>query len=229
MTAAYPYEQPRSMMSTTARVRTVLIAVALLAAGVAGSGAAAPSPTAPPPGLSIAIDNGAKSTKPDSEVSYTVTFANAGTDAVTAAIVASVPGYGKVTDAGGGQVAGQEVTWKVTVEGGKKQAETFRAHIGAIPKGTYRVTTLASVFLGDDTTGAPLIRSADSDAIPGVKEPVAGTPSPTATAQAASSTAPVAPIAIGIGGGVLIVAAAAVAILIVRRGRQPAGRRRRRE
>ncbi|HEY0247902.1 MAG TPA: hypothetical protein VGC45_06535 [Gryllotalpicola sp.] len=217
-------------MTLPARIRLTLAGLALAAGGLSGIAAASPTatPTPPPPGLSIAIDNGAKSTAPDSDVKYTVTFTNAGTDPVTASIVASIPAYGKITDAGGGQVKAQDDTWKVTVAAGKKQSETVTAHIGAIPKGSYRVTALASVYLGEDTSGAPLIRSADSDAIPGVKEPTAPAPTSTATATAtASSGAAIPPIAIGIGGGILVVIAAlVVAIVLIRRGRARKPRRR---
>jgi hypothetical protein len=218
-------------MSTTSRARTVLLALALSAAGFAGMGAASPSatPTPPPPGLSISIDNGATTTKPDSNVSYKVTLANSGTSPVTAWIVAGVPGYGKITDAGGGQAKGQNDTWKVTVEAGKKQTETLKAHIGTIPKGTYRVTALASVYLSDDTTGAPIIRSADSDAIPGVKEPVAAKPTPTASAPTHPAGNITAPVVIGILGALVIIAAAAIITLVLVRRTRQTGRRRRHE
>jgi hypothetical protein len=216
-------------MSVTANARTALAALALAATGIAGIGAASPSatPTPPPPGLSITIDNGATTTKPNSDVSYKVTLANAGTSPVTAWIVATVPGYGKITDAGGGQAKDGNDTWKVTVDPGKKQTETLKAHIGTIPKGTYRVTTLASVYLSEDTSGAPIIRSADSDAIPGVKAPVLTTPSPTTSSPAHAAGSITTPVLIGILGAVVIILAAViVAFVLVRRTRQRGPRRR---
>lgn len=210
-------------MSTNGRAHLSLAALALAGASLAGIGAAAPTP--PPAGLSITIDNGAKTTAPDSDVSYTVTLANAGASPVTVWIVADVPPYGTITDAGGGQASGQNDTWQATVEPGKTQVETVKAHIGEIPKGTYRVTTLASVYLDDDTSGAPVIRSADSDAIPGVKEPAAPEPTQTAVTTSKESGGDVLPLTVGIGVGIVVLVVIAVVIIASRRGRRGARRR----
>lgn len=213
----------------TSQARTAAI-VLTLAAGIAGMGAAPTSakPKPPPPGLSITIDNAATTTKPDSDVSYKITLANAGSGSVTAWIVASVPSYAKIDDAGGGQVSGHNDTWKVTVGAGKKQTETITAHIGTIPKGTYRVTALASVYLSKNTSKAPVIRSADSDAIPGVAEPKASHPSSTASKAPHSSSSTKTPVVVGVAGGIVIIAAAVVALVLTRRSRRLVRRGRRR-
>jgi hypothetical protein len=217
-------------MHNITRARTVLTAVLLSAASIAGVGAALPSAssTPPPAGLSISIDNGTKATGPDSDVTYKVTLSNSGAGPITAWVKATVPDYAKITDPGGGDTKDHDNTWKVDVEAGKKHTETFKAHIGAIPKGTYRVTTLASVYLADDTTGAPVIRSADSDTIPGVKEPTGATPTPTAAAtdHTTGSQGTVLTIVIV---GALVIAAVVVLITVVllrrRRNDKPTGRR----
>lgn len=217
-------------MHNITRARTILTAVLLSAASIAGVGAALPtaSSTPPPAGLSISIDNGTKSTDPDSDVTYKVTLSNSGAGPITAWVKATVPDYAKITDPGGGDTKDHDNTWKVDVEAGKKHTETFKAHIGAIPKGTYRVTTLASVYLADDTTGAPVIRSADSDTIPGVKEPTGAAPTSTAAAadHTAGSQGTVLTIVIV---GALVAAAVVVvfAVVLIRRRRsdKPTGRR----
>jgi hypothetical protein len=213
----------------TSRARAAAI-VLTLAAGIAGIGAAPASakPKPPPPGLSITIDNASSTTKPDSDVNYKLTLANAGTDSVTAWIVASVPTYAKITDAGGGQVSGHNDTWKVTVGAGKKQTETLTAHIGTIPKSTYRVTALASVYLSKNTSKAPVIRSADSDAIPGMTEPNASHSTSTTSKAAHASSSMKMPVIVGIAGGIVIIAAAVVTLVLARRSRRLARRGRRR-
>lgn len=215
-------------MHNLTRARTTLTVILLSAVSIAGVGAALPSasPTPPPAGLSISIDNGTKSTSPDSDVTYKVTLSNSGAGPITAWVKAAVPDYAKITDAGDGDTKDQDNTWKVDVEAGKKRSETFKAHIGAIPKGTYRVTTLASVYLTEDTTGAPIIRSADSDTIPGVKEPTGATPTPTAAAPSTGSQSTV--LTIVIVGALIVVAAVAVitgVLLRRRRNDKPGGRR----
>lgn len=217
-------------MHNLTRARTTLTVILLSAVSIAGVGAALPSATstAPPAGLSISIDNGTKATGPDSDVTYKVTLSNSGAGPITAWVKATVPDYAKITDAGDGDTKDHDNTWKVDVEAGKKHTETFKAHIGAIPKGTYRVTTLASVYLTEDTTGAPVIRSADSDTIPGVKEPTGATPTPTAAATDHTTGSQGTVLTIVIVGALIVVAAVAVitgVLLRRRRNDKPGGRR----
>jgi hypothetical protein len=232
MTAHLSLEQLRSLMRTTLRVRTALIApivLALTSAAMIGLGATVPSvaATPSPTGLSVTIDNGTATTKPDSDVSYTITLANAGTTSVTAWIVASVPAYGRIVDAGGGQVKDENDTWKVTVGAGKKQTETVAAHIGDIPPGTDWVTTVASVYLSKDTSRAPVIRTADSDTVPGAKAPAVATP-PRAASPDSDTTSIRTPVLIGIAGGVAIIAAVLAPFVVGRRTRKTGRRDRRR-
>lgn len=139
--------------------------------GVAAMGIAA----AAPPGLSVTIDNGQEEIPPNSETTYTAELSNTGPESVTATLVVTLPDYASVEESAGGAVSGQDASWTVTVDPGATEAVTVRASVGEIPEGLFRVTTLVSVYLGevslDDAPGSPVIRSADSDRIPGVIDP----------------------------------------------------------
>lgn len=178
-----------------------------------------------PPGLSITIDNGATETAPNSEVTYSTTLANSGTKSVVATIVVSVPAFATITKAPEGKIDGVDATWTVTVKPGAKKSVSTTAHIGVIPEGEYRTTVLASVYLGKTATGAPVIRSADADKIPGVADPVVGT-AKSSQVTSANTTGQnwILPTAIGVGAGIVVVAAAA--LIIARRRRRVTRRRR---
>jgi hypothetical protein len=203
----------RHAHTTPAGALVALIALTILTFLTALTGAGAARAETPPPGLSIAIDNGADQTRANTDVSYRTTLANDGTSPVTAVIVVTVPPFASIEKAGDGTVDGIDATWKVTVDPGQKEVVSTSAHIGSIPEGQYRVTTLASVYLGDTAAGAPLIRSADTDKIPGVTDPVVAASSPKpqpAPSKADSATAAFAwvlPTLIGGSIGLLVVAA----------------------
>ncbi len=170
----------------------------------------------PPPGLSIAVTNGRNSVVPHSDETYAVTVRNAGSDPVTLWVVGVVPRYATITAAAGGKATGHTVTWKVSVAGGRSATRTVGVHVGAIPAGTYRVTVVADVYLGADTSGAPLIGSADSDRIPGVAEPTrspSGTPTESHTGDRTSMWQ----LAAVVGGAIVVAATAAIAGACVRR------------
>jgi hypothetical protein len=200
---------------------TALTAVTILT-DLMGAGAA--HAETPPPGLSIAIDNGAEQTRPNTDVSYRITLANDGTGPVTAVVVVTVPLFASIEKAGDGTVDGVDATWKVTVGPGQKKVVSTSAHIGRIPEDQYRVTTLASVYLGDTVAGAPLIRSADTDKIPGVTDPVVAAsspkPAPTTAHSDGLATAWVLSIAIGGAIGVLVVGALIIIVRTKRRRRR---------
>jgi hypothetical protein len=164
------------------------VAVTALTILTALTGGGAARAETPPPGLSIAIDNGAEQTRPNTDVSYETTLANDGTDPVTAVIVVTVPRFASIDEAVDGSIEGVDATWKVTVAPGQQQVVSASAHVGSIPEDQYRVTTLASVYLGDTVAGAPLIRSADTDKIPGVTDPVVGADSPKTQPAPATAT-----------------------------------------
>jgi hypothetical protein len=202
---------------------TALTAVTILT-DLTGAGAA--HAETPPPGLSIAIDNGAEQTRPNTDVSYRITLANDGTGPVTAVVVVTVPLFASIEKAGDGTVHGVDATWKVTVDPGQKKIVSTSAHIGRIPEDQYRVTTLASVYLGDTVAGAPLIRSADTDKIPGVTDPVVVAsspkphPAPTTAHSEGAVLAWVLWTAIGGAIGLLVVGALIIIVRTTRRRRR---------
>ena len=187
-------------------------------------GAGAARAETPPPGLSIAIDNGAEQTRPNTDVRYRTTLANDGTGPVTAVIVVTVPLFASIEKAGDGTVDGVDATWKVTVDPGQKKVVSTSAHIGRIPEDQYRVTTLASVYLGDTVAGAPLIRSADTDKIPGVKDPVVAAsspkPQPAPTTGRSDLAAPAWVLSTAVGGAIGLLVVGALIIIIVRTKRR---------
>jgi hypothetical protein len=200
-----------------------LVAVTALTILTALTGAGAARAETPPPGLSIAIDNGAEQTRPNTDVSYKTTLTNDGTGPVTAVIVVTVPRFASIDKAVDGTIDGVDATWKVTVAPGQQQVLSASAHIGSIPEDQYRVTTLASVYLGDTVAGAPLIRSADTDKIPGVTDPVVGAgspkpqPAPATEHSAAATPAWVLPSVVG---GVIALLVVGTLLIIMRTRRR---------
>lgn len=184
--------------------------IALLFA-FAGAGIAA----AVPPGLSVAIGNGVEEVGSDSEVVYTAELSNRGQETVAATMVITVPDFATITEAEGAEILGGDSSWAVVVEPGGSAAVSARVRIGEIPDGLFRVTTLVGVHLGEEST-KPVIRSADSDTIPGVTDPstVVGGP-PEEDPRGVPDPVPV----LVVGGSVLAVALALAAVLSWWRGR----------
>ena len=197
-----------------------VLAIAL----VAGTGAARLGDVAVPAGLSITIDDGAKQVDAHSSLSYKTVLSNDGAGAVSATVVIAVPSYAAIVKAGDGKVAGSTVTWPVTVQPGTKQAMTTSVTIGAIPHGQYNVTTLASVYLGDGVSGAPVIRSADSDRIPGVAYPAVAKQTAPVAADPANGVAWVFPTVLGVVALLVI----GLVVVVVVNGQSHRRRRRRR-
>jgi LPXTG-motif cell wall-anchored protein len=145
--------------------------VALSVAGLAaptGAEAAAPPP---PAQLSITLTDGVTQVHSNTDVTYTTKVINQGSRPVTAELVLSTPTYVTITHAAGAKAADHAATWRITVRPGRSVSRTTTAHIGAISKTDYRVTTVASLYPGKATTGVPLIRTAVANTIAGVTDP----------------------------------------------------------
>jgi hypothetical protein len=210
-----------SFVRTRRHLGITLVGAAIAAGVIVGTAAA--STDAPPPGLSVTIDNGITHVSSDTDTTYTTTVANAGTDPVAVTVVVTVPPFAKPGDAPGATVEGANATWTLTVDPGTNKSVTMTAHVAAIPKGTYRVTTVASVYLGDTAAGAPVIRSADADKIPGVKDPIVTsgrTPAPAASSTGSYSW--VLPVGIT---GVIVILLLTVLFMLWRNRRRPRRRR----
>ena len=160
----------RHTLTTTAVSSAAASLICLLAWG-GGAQPAAAAETAPT-GLSVTITDGVHEVTSHTAVTYTAELANAGSEPVTATVLVRVPGFAELT--AGGEFAGTDATWNVTVLPGGSQTVTAEAQIGAIPPGEVRVTTMVSVYLGegvDVASAVPTIGSADADLIEGVTDP----------------------------------------------------------
>jgi hypothetical protein len=121
--------------------------------------------------LSITLTDSAASVAPHTEPTYRTSLVNAGSDAVSGWLVVSAPGYMPYVRAGvDGKITKHDLRWKITVPAGHAIIQSVRFRVLAIPKSAVRVTVLASFYLGA-VTGTPVIRTADSDRIPGVADP----------------------------------------------------------
>ena len=202
-------------MPHTTRTRVLLV----LVAAFIGLGAAPPAMATenPPPGLSITIDNGRKSIAPRSDVTYATTVSNSGLEPVTTWVVVTVPSFATIKRAKEADVKGPNATWKIELEPGTKRTLTTAAKVGSIPDGLTRVTSLASVYLTKHTTGAPVIRSADADRIPGVAEPAS--PALAVTSKVSTSAYGTAP-ALWSGAGLVALGAVCIGLVVASRRRR---------
>jgi len=138
---------------------TVLLALGPVAAAEA----------APPAGLSISIQRGGTEVHPGDRLTYTAIVRNDGTSPVEGRLVITVPDYLRVADAEGADRSGSDASWAVTVPAGAAVSEKLTGVLQRIPKGQLRVTTLVSLYLGDQAQAT--IRSADAAVIAGVRDP----------------------------------------------------------
>lgn len=147
-----------------------LIVAVIIGVGLAGSGLM-PEAVAAPAGLSIALTDPAAPARPHSSLTYTASLTNSGTDVFTGRLVLTVPAYLTITGTNGGRSTPHTVTWAIDVPAGGTFARTATARIGAVPRGTLRVTSLATVYHGTSVASPPLIRAAHADRIAGVTDP----------------------------------------------------------
>ncbi|HWH25353.1 MAG TPA: hypothetical protein VNT53_01740 [Pseudolysinimonas sp.] len=191
-------------------MRRAIAAVVLIAAfiGIPTTVAAAAAPA----GLSVSIGNESSDVHAGDTLAYTATVRNDGTEAVDGRLVISVPTYFRVTVAHDADRAGSDASWSVSVPPGGHVTKKLTGVLTKIPKGELRVTTLVSVYVGDETK--PAVRSAEADTIAGVTD----------TAHSVKEEAAKRPNGLPIGwivGGVAALAlmGAAVAWWLVRRRR----------
>lgn len=131
----------------------------------------APAAAAPAANLSITLTDAAQQVTSEQDVTYVATVTNGGGERFAGRLVVDLPAYARVDDAHRGRVGKHAVTWNVRIAAGKSISRTVDVHLGRIPKGDVRVTTLASLFQQGGSKTLPLIRTADADRIAGVKDP----------------------------------------------------------
>lgn len=189
------------------------VAGALLAALLAVV-SPAPAEAATPAGLSVSIHAGSGEVHPGDRLTYTATVRNEGTTPIAGRLVITVPDFVRVSDAGDAERAGSDTTWAVTAPAGGSVTKKLTGVLDKIPKGQLRVTTLVSLYLGDDAQ--PTIRSADAATIAGVKDPAHAVGDSPAKPSAVPSPSPW----IAVGAAALAIGAIAVWQLLRRRRRQ---------
>lgn len=191
---------------------------ALIAAALLTAAAPMTEPAAPAAQLSVTLDSKTKTVSSGDTVAYTGRVKNLADTDADVKIVVDAPAYVTLRGGKGGTIDKNQATWTTTVRPGADASFTVDGKIGKIPTTERRVTTLASVYVGD--TPSPVVRTAAATFIDGVDD----TPGGKAKGKpaAASSGAPAAILWWGIAGAVLLllVIAGVVIIVVVRRRRR---------
>lgn len=186
------------------------VAVALLSTPLTTDSAArAGEPDAQ---LSVTLTASEKTVTAGDTVTYTGHVKNLGAAETAVTIALEAPGYLELGETSGASVDANRATWKPTIAPGADNAFTVSATVGTIPATERRVTVVASVYVGDDSS--PTVRTATAGFIHGVKD----TPERTAGPMAASPpSVPTVLPWIVVGGILLVLIAAAAIVLGVRR------------
>jgi len=189
-------------------VAVAVLAVLLVVAPVAAADAATPA------GLSVSIHEGSGEVHSGDRLTYTATVRNEGTSPVDGRLVVTVPDFLSVDDAKGADRAGSDTSWTVTVPAGGSVSKKLTGVVARIPKGQLRITTLVSLYLGDETR--PTIRSADAATIAGVSDPAHAVGDRPDT----STAVPLPGVLLGLGGAAVAAIGAVAVWRLLRRRRQ---------
>jgi hypothetical protein len=168
----------RASIRPWAIVRVIAVSVAVFCAvtftSVATAAATIPTTgvpiTAPPPGLSITLTDRTAQTHSGATLTYTASVTNAGANSVKGTLVITIPSYATYTGANSAGKKGADLSWPVTVGGGKEVSEKAIVKVGTIPNGEVRFTTLATLYQAGNATNI-LVRTADPDTIRGIIDP----------------------------------------------------------
>lgn len=193
-------------------IRITLTAL-LSAASLLTMPTAAALAVAPAAQLSVTLTSSEKTVDSGDTITYTGHVENLGTEDAAVKIVLSAPAYVELADTSGADVDKSTATWTPTIAAGEEASFSIDATIGTIPDTERRVTTLASVYQGDDP--APLVRTADARFITGVNDTPDGSSQP--STQDAS---PGAFQLLWILGAVIVAATVVTAVILVRRRRR---------
>jgi lipopolysaccharide export LptBFGC system permease protein LptF len=199
-------------------IRNVLAAVVAAVALVLMTVPAAAADEAAPQ-LSVTLTSDGKTVTSGDTVTYKGEVKNLGTSDTDVKIVLNAPKYVELGIAAHATVEKNDATWTTTIPAGKASGFTIKATIGTIPHTERRVTTLASVYVGDDAS--PVVRTADASFIKGVAD---GPGSTTATKADTSGAFPW-HVLWAIASCVIVLLAIAAILFFVlrnkRRGREP--------
>jgi hypothetical protein len=209
------------MITPRLALAATLVFIATAAGGSIDVASAAPAPVK----LSITVTDDATLIHPKSATEYSTTVTNQGSRPVRGTLVLTTPDYIRYAHVrGNGRITKGDVRWKITVGAGRTVTERVNVRVRSIPKSAVRVTTLASFYLGA-VTGTPVIRTADADRIPGVKDPApVAAPHPVAPNKAhraatTSDSAGFGPLGWSLVGGGAVIVLVAAALLARRRRR----------
>ena len=200
-----------SEQSTTAVSADPAITESAIADPVVAAAGEAPAS----PQLSIAIDNGKKSTTIGDTLDYVITVQNLGTADVDGLLIAqSLPsGLDFGTADAGGTADASEVTWNLDLKATTTATFHTTMTVTATPAELLR---LASVVCANSSAdGSPIVCAAHSDQLPAGAAAEAA-----ASALAGDATTPASGISSWwyLGGGIgVVVVVAALAVLLVRR------------
>ena len=203
-----PTRRPRRLSAGLGLLAVATAAVVPFAAPVA---AAADAPS----GLTITVSDAVEKVSPGDELTVEATLSNDGGENVDATLVLSAPAYTTYTSSDDATVSGGDAAWSVSVAAGESRTVTATVEVGKIPESEYQLSTLASVYLGE-ASGAPVIRAADVNVIPGRSNPV----TPAASSDSASGSAVDGRLIIGAAAGAAGIAAAVAVTILARRRRQ---------
>ena len=160
----------------TSRVAMAIIALFSAVSFSSAATAAAATPvetalvTASPPGLSITLADGTAQTHSGATLSYTASVSNAGANQVKGLLEITIPSYSTYVGTDSASQRGSNISWPLTIGGGKQVSERATVKVGTIPKTEVRFTTIATLYSGGSGTDI-LVRTADPDTIRGVVDP----------------------------------------------------------
>jgi hypothetical protein len=203
------------MQSTRFR-HTILSALAAAALVFVAAPAATAEEVAPAAQLSVTLTSSPETVASGDSVDYTGEVKNLGAAEAVVTVVVETPAFLTLGAAEGATVEGNKASWPVTLAPGAAQAFEIDATIGEIPETEKRVTTLASVFVGDETS--PIVRTASASFIDGVDDAPAAKSDKGSADKKNSSAASALPWIIT-AVVVVLVAAAVVVYFVVFRGK----------
>jgi hypothetical protein len=205
------------MRKHSARNAVAAIVAGIILAVTVAPPAMAEDSAAPAAQLSVTLTSTQKTVTAGDKITYTGRLQNLGASDTDVTIDMDAPAYVKLGKSTGAKVDKSDAKWTATLAPGKTKTFVIKASIGKIPSSERRVTTVASVYVGD--AKAPIVRTADASFIKGVDDTPGAQPTSTPSASSTSAATSVLPWIIA-GGILILLLAAAAVILVVRRNRR---------
>jgi hypothetical protein len=155
------------MQSTHFR-HTILTGIAALALILVAAPSVSAEEVAPAAQLSVTLTSSAETVTAGDVIAYTGEVKNLGAAEAVVTVVVESPAFLTLGAAEGATIEGNKASWPVTLAPGAAQSVEIDATVGEIPETEKRVTTLASVYVGDDAS--PIVRTASASFIAGVDD-----------------------------------------------------------